>query len=119
MPPGSSSRRMDGQYCQSEPNPTGKGTRLLSPQIAAAQFGIVPDQITFRQADTDATPEGGGHGGSRSLQLGGPAVLLAARAIIEKGKRIASNLLEADQHDVEYKPGEYRIAGTDRNVSFL
>ncbi|SHH83757.1 xanthine dehydrogenase family protein molybdopterin-binding subunit [Bradyrhizobium erythrophlei] len=97
----------------------GQGHETTFSQIAAAQFGIAPDQIAFRQADTDATPEGGGHGGSRSLQLGGTAVLLAARAIIEKGKRIASNLLEADEHDVDYKPGEYRIAGTDRNVSFL
>lgn len=97
----------------------GQGHETTFAQIAAAQFGIAPDQIAFRQADTDATPEGGGHGGSRSLQLGGTAVLLAARAIIEKGKRIASNLLEADEQDVDYKPGEYRVAGTDRNVSFL
>src|ERR1700744_4311615 len=84
----------------------GQGHETTFSQIAAAQFGIAPDQIAFRQADTDATPEGGGPGGARSLQLGGTAVLLAARAIIEKGKRIASNLLEADEHDVDYKPGE-------------
>lgn len=97
----------------------GQGHETTFAQIAAAQFGIAPDQISFRQADTDATPEGGGHGGSRSLQLGGTAVLLASRAIVEKGRRIASHLLEADEHDVDYKPGEYRVAGTDRNVSFL
>jgi carbon-monoxide dehydrogenase large subunit len=97
----------------------GQGHETTFLQIAAAQFGIAPDQIAFRQADTDATAEGGGHGGSRSLHLGGTAVLLAARMIIEKGKRIASHLLEADENDVDYKPGEYRVAGTDRNIPFL
>ena len=97
----------------------GQGHETTFVQIAAAQFGIAPDQIAFRQADTDATAEGGGHGGSRSLHLGGTAVLLAARMIIEKGKRIASHLLEADENDVDYKPGEYRVAGTDRNIPFL
>ena len=97
----------------------GQGHETTFAQIAAAQFGIAPDQIAFRQADTDATAEGGGHGGSRSLHLGGTAVLLAARMIIEKGKRIASHLLEADENDVDYRPGEYRVAGTDRNIPFL
>ena len=97
----------------------GQGHETTFAQIAAAQFGIVPDQIAFRQADTDATAEGGGHGGSRSLHLGGTAVLLAARMIIEKGKRIASHLLEADENDVDYRPGEYRVAGTDRKIPFL
>ncbi|MEO6781457.1 MAG: molybdopterin cofactor-binding domain-containing protein, partial [Bradyrhizobium sp.] len=97
----------------------GQGHETTFVQIAAAQFGIAPDQIAFRQADTDATAEGGGHGGSRSLHLGGTAVLLAARMIVEKGKRIASHLLEADENDVDYKPGEYRVAGTDRNIPFL
>ncbi|MGH6764805.1 MAG: xanthine dehydrogenase family protein molybdopterin-binding subunit [Bradyrhizobium sp.] len=97
----------------------GQGHETTFAQIAAAQFGIAPDQIAFRQADTDATAEGGGHGGSRSLHLGGTAVLLAARMVIEKGKRIASHLLEADENDVDYRPGQYRVAGTDRNIPFL
>jgi carbon-monoxide dehydrogenase large subunit len=96
----------------------GQGHETTFSQIAAAQFGIAPDQIAFRQADTDATTQGGGHGGSRSLQLGGTAVLLAARMVIEKGKRIAAHLLEADENDVDYRPGEYRVAGTDRSVPF-
>ncbi|MDR3467481.1 MAG: xanthine dehydrogenase family protein molybdopterin-binding subunit [Xanthobacteraceae bacterium] len=96
----------------------GQGHETSFTQIAAAQFGIAPDAIAYRQADTDITPEGGGHGGSRSLQLGGTAVLLAARQIIAKGKRIAAHLLEAGEADIEYRPGRYAIAGTDRGVSF-
>lgn len=96
----------------------GQGHETSFTQIAAAQFGLSPDWIAFRQADTDITAEGGGHGGSRSLQLGGTAVLLAARKIVEKGKRIAAHLLEAGETDIEYRPGRYAIAGTDRGVSF-
>ncbi|WJR75888.1 xanthine dehydrogenase family protein molybdopterin-binding subunit [Bradyrhizobium sp. NP1] len=96
----------------------GQGHETTFIQIAAAQFGIAPDQFSFRQADTDATREGGGHGGSRSLQLGGTAVLLAARQIIDRGKRIASQLLEVGEADVEYVPGRYAVAGTDHSVSF-
>ena len=96
----------------------GQGHETTFAQIAAAQFGIAPDLIAFRQADTDATPEGGGHGGSRSLHLGGTAVLLASRIIIEKGKRIAAHVLETAEADVEFKPGRYKVAGTDRSISF-
>jgi aerobic carbon-monoxide dehydrogenase large subunit len=97
----------------------GQGHETTFVQIAAAQLGIAPDHFAFRQADTDATTEGGGHGGSRSLQFGGTAVLLAARMIIEKGKRIAAHLLETDVHDIDYSSGSYRVAGTDRHVPFL
>jgi carbon-monoxide dehydrogenase large subunit len=96
----------------------GQGHETSFAQLAAAEFGIDPHRIAFRQADTDATPEGGGHGGSRSLNLGGTAVVLAARKIVEKGKQIAAHLLEAAAPDVEYAPGSYRISGTDRVVGF-
>jgi aerobic carbon-monoxide dehydrogenase large subunit len=96
----------------------GQGHETTFAQIAASEFGIAPDRIAFRQADTDATPEGGGHGGSRSLNLGGSAVLLAAQKIVTKGKQIAAHLLECGESDVEYTPGRYHVAGTDRIVSF-
>ena len=96
----------------------GQGHETTFPQLAASQFGIAPGLIDFRQADTDATPDGGGHGGSRSLHLGGTAILLAARQIIEKGKRIAAHLLEADEGDIEFKPGKYLVAGTNSEISF-
>jgi carbon-monoxide dehydrogenase large subunit len=96
----------------------GQGHETSFAQLAAAEFGIAPDRIRFRQADTDATPEGGGHGGSRSLHLGGTAVSLAAKKVVEKGKAIAAHLLEAAAADVEYAPGTYRIAGTDRTLAF-
>ena len=96
----------------------GQGHETTFPQLAASQFGIPPDLIDFRQADTDATPDGGGHGGSRSLHLGGTAILLAARQIIAKGKLIAAHLLEADEGDIEFKPGKFLVAGTNSEVSF-
>jgi carbon-monoxide dehydrogenase large subunit len=96
----------------------GQGHETTFPQIAAALFGIAPDRFSFRQADTNATSEGGGHGGSRSLHLGGTAVLLTARKVLHKGKLIAAHILEAAETDVEFSLGRYRIAGTDRIVTF-
>ena len=96
----------------------GQGHETTFPQIAAALFGISPDRVSFQQADTDVTSEGGGHGGSRSLNLGGTAVVLASRQIINKGRVIAAHLLEASASDIEFSPGQYRIAGTDRRISF-
>jgi carbon-monoxide dehydrogenase large subunit len=96
----------------------GQGHETTFVQIAAAQFGIAPDRVAFRQADTDITAEGGGHGGSRSLQLGGTAVLLAARKVIDKAKAIAAHLLETGEADLEFAAGRFTVAGTDRAVAF-
>lgn len=96
----------------------GQGHETTMVQIAASQFGISPDKFSFRQADTEATPIGGGHGGSRSLHLGGTATLLSARKIIERGRTIASHLLEAGERDIEFKRGKYTVAGTDRAIAF-
>lgn len=96
----------------------GQGHETSFAQIAASEFGIAPDRIAFRQADTDATPEGGGHGGSRSIHLGGTAVLFAARKVVEKGKLIAAHLLETADADIGYAPGRYHVVGTDRALAF-
>lgn len=96
----------------------GQGHETSFVQIAASQFGLDPSQFIFRQADTDLTAEGGGHGGSRSLQLGGTAVLLAARQVIAKAKTIAAHLLETGEVDLEFTGGRFAVAGTDRAIAF-
>jgi carbon-monoxide dehydrogenase large subunit len=52
------------------------------------------------------------------LNVGGTAVVLASRKIIDKGKLLAAHLLEAAEADIEFSPGRYRVAGTDRTISF-
>jgi carbon-monoxide dehydrogenase large subunit len=52
--------------------------------------------------------------GSRSLAVGGQAIVNAAQKIVDKGKKIAAHLLEASEADIEFKDGKFTVAGTDR-----
>ncbi|HEX9702696.1 MAG TPA: xanthine dehydrogenase family protein molybdopterin-binding subunit [Rhodospirillales bacterium] len=96
---------------------TGMGHETSMPQILAANLGIAFDSIQYRQGDTDATPLGGGHGGSRNLELGGNAVLQAAKEVIEKGKAIAAHLFETDAAKVEFKDGAFLEPGTNHTMT--
>ncbi|MHA1165072.1 MAG: xanthine dehydrogenase family protein molybdopterin-binding subunit, partial [Alphaproteobacteria bacterium] len=69
---------------------TGMGQETSMPQILSAKLGIDIGKIFYVQADTDATPIGGGHGGSRNMEVGGNAVLQAANEVIVKAKQIAA-----------------------------
>ena len=68
------------------------------------------------QGDTDATPIGGGHGGSRGLEMGGTAVVRVADRVVEKATTMAAHLLEAATLDVEFDAGQFRVVGTDHAV---
>ncbi len=98
----------------------GQGHETVFAQILAERLGIPPERIVYRQADTADLPSGGGHGGSRSLQIGGSAVLRASERIIDKARLIAAHLLEAATEDVEYDAAgdtpRLCVAGTDRAV---
>lgn len=99
----------------------GQGHRTVYAQIAADAFGIPIENITVKQGDTDEVPTGNGTGGSRSVPIGGSAVKQTVIKMIEHGKAVASNLLEAAAGDIEYDSsvagGAFKIAGTDRAVS--
>ncbi|MEC9346671.1 MAG: xanthine dehydrogenase family protein molybdopterin-binding subunit [Pseudomonadota bacterium] len=83
-------------------------------QIVAEALQIDFDRIRYVQGDTDATRMGHGHGGSRSLQLAGSAILRASDKLKEKARALAAELMEAAVDDVEFDAGTFRIAGTDR-----
>jgi aerobic carbon-monoxide dehydrogenase large subunit len=55
--------------------------------------------------------------GSRSIAVGGQAIVNACDKIIEKGKKIAAHLLEASEGDIEFKDGSFAVTGTDRAKS--
>jgi carbon-monoxide dehydrogenase large subunit len=94
----------------------GQGHRTVYAQIAADAFGIPIEDITVIQGDTDIVPTGVGTGGSRSIPVGGSAVRQTVIKMLEQGKTIASNLLEASAQDIEFEGGAFKIAGTDRKV---
>jgi carbon-monoxide dehydrogenase large subunit len=71
------------------------------------------------QGDTDLIPQGGGHGSSRATYMGGTAIWRASDEIIEKGIRVAAEMLEAAEADIRFEEGRFVVAGTDRSVALL
>jgi carbon-monoxide dehydrogenase large subunit len=67
--------------------------------------------------DTDALGSGRGNGGSGAVSVGGSAVTRAAEKVIERGRRIAAQLLEAAPEDIRFAEGRFSVAGTDRGVA--
>ena len=97
----------------------GQGHTTTFVQLVSNQFGIDADRIKVVQGDTDTVPAEGLTGGSRFLALGGVAATKAADEVIEKGRREAARRLEAAASDIDYRDGEFRIAGTDRKLSLF
>ena len=95
----------------------GTGHETTFPQIVADRLGIPLARIRHRQADTDATPVGSGHGGSHGLEVAGSVVSMAADKVIDQAKPIAGQLLEAAVDDIDFADGRFTITGTDRSVS--
>jgi carbon-monoxide dehydrogenase large subunit len=92
----------------------GQGHETTFCQLVSEQLGVRHDQIDIVHGDTAKIPFGMGTYGSRSLAVGGSAMVKAMDKIIEKGKKIAAHLMEADVHDIEFKDGNFTVAGTDK-----
>ncbi len=92
----------------------GQGHHTAFSMLVADRLGIDLDDIEVIQGDTDVVPHGQGTMGSRSLQAGGVAVARAAEAVVEKAKRIAADLLEANPDDVvlDTADARFHVAGT-------
>jgi carbon-monoxide dehydrogenase large subunit len=94
----------------------GQGLETAFCQLVADRFGVPLDNVHYEAGDTDLLPGGKGNGGSGALCIGGAAVSMAVDAVIEKGRRIAAELLEAAEVDVTFEAGRFTIAGTDRSI---
>ncbi len=100
-------------------SPHGQGGETAFRQIVADELGVALENIAVRVGDTATTPQGIGTFGSRGTSIGGSAVLLAARGVRDKARRIAAGLLEAAEEDIEVADGRYRVRGVpDRGVGF-
>ncbi len=97
----------------------GQGHRSTFGQIVSARLGIPFEKIDLLQGDSDELLVGGGTGGSRSVIAAGGAFYEAAAEVIEKGKGVASHVLEAATEDIEFDNGDFRITGTDRSINLL
>jgi aerobic carbon-monoxide dehydrogenase large subunit len=86
-------------------SPHGQGHATVWAMLASEELGIPIDKITVKWGDTDLIPKGGGTGGSRSLQLGGSAVLQASRELLDVARERAAATLEASAADLVYDTG--------------
>ncbi|MFN4100449.1 MAG: xanthine dehydrogenase family protein molybdopterin-binding subunit, partial [Pararhodobacter sp.] len=96
----------------------GQGHETTFAQVVADMIGIDAGQIEINHGDTSNTPMGMGTYGSRSLAVGGSALVKATNKIINKAKKIAAHLLEAAEADIELKDGKFSVAGTDKSVDW-
>jgi aerobic carbon-monoxide dehydrogenase large subunit len=97
----------------------GMGHATPFAQVLSEKLGVPFDKISLVQGDSDRLVMGGGSGGSKSLMHSGTAIVEAAAKIVEKGKEIASHVLEAAVSDIEFAHGRFIIAGTDRSISVV
>lgn len=95
----------------------GQSHETVYAQLTADLLGVEIDRIKIRQGDSAETPEGLGTGASRSMTISGTALVLAARRVIDSGRGIAAEMLEASAKDLVFSRGFYEITGTDRKVS--
>jgi carbon-monoxide dehydrogenase large subunit len=94
-------------------SPHGQGHATAWAMLASEELGIPVDKITLKWGDTDLVPEGGGTGGSRSLQHGGSAVRQASQELLEIARERAANELEASAADLRFdvERSAFEVAG--------
>jgi carbon-monoxide dehydrogenase large subunit len=96
----------------------GQGHETTFAQVVADRLGIALEDVDIQHGDTGKTLFGMGTYGSRSIAVGGTAIVKALDKVIAKGKKIAAHLLEASENDIEFANGNFKVAGTDRKKAF-
>jgi carbon-monoxide dehydrogenase large subunit len=96
----------------------GQGHETTFAQVVAAKLGMPVENVEIVHGDTGRIPFGMGTYGSRSLSVGGTAIVKAVDKIIAKGKKIAAHLLEASDTDIDFENGEFKVKGTDKKLPF-
>jgi carbon-monoxide dehydrogenase large subunit len=92
-------------------SPHGQGHETTFAQIIADELGVPFDQVVVRHGDTANTPMGNGTGGSRSLCVGGSAIIGASVKVRDKACQVAAHMLEAAPADVALVEGRYQVKG--------
>jgi aerobic carbon-monoxide dehydrogenase large subunit len=98
---------------------SGQGHRTSFAQLVADWLGVPFDCVNLIQGDTDIVPVGGGSHSGRSMRLAGIVIGNASDALIARAKRIATHVLEAAEHDIEFSRGNFLVKGTDRSIGIF
>ncbi len=96
----------------------GQGHETTFAQIVAEKFGIPMEDVDIVHGDSDAVAFGMGTYGSRSLAVGGSAIMKSIDKVLEKGAKIAAHKLECAADDLEFAEGKWTVKGTDKHISF-
>jgi carbon-monoxide dehydrogenase large subunit len=94
----------------------GQGHETAFAQIASRHLGLPIEAFHYVQADTRQVKSGAGHGGARSMHMGGAALVKAMDAALAKARRLAAHLLQASADDLDYRKGRFTVRNTDRAV---
>ncbi|MFT3872876.1 MAG: xanthine dehydrogenase family protein molybdopterin-binding subunit [Nocardioides sp.] len=95
----------------------GQGHETAFSQIVADRLGVAFEDVEVLHGDTQIAHKGLDTYGSRSLVVGGEALVRAADKVIEKAKPIAAHLLEASVDDLEFAGGRFTVKGTDQGMA--
>ncbi len=96
----------------------GQGHETTFAQVVAEKFGIGMDDVDIIHGDSDSVAFGMGTYGSRSLAVGGSAIVKSIEKVLEKGAKIAAHKLECSVADLDYASGKWTVKGTDKSVGF-
>jgi carbon-monoxide dehydrogenase large subunit len=97
----------------------GQGHETSFAQVAADRLGVPVESFRLVQADTAAVARGNGHGGARSLHMGGTALVLALEKALDRARRLAAHLLQASPGELVFAAGRFAVEGTERGVDLF
>jgi len=95
----------------------GQGHETAFAQITADRLGVPMESIRYVQADTRQVKSGAGHGGARSMHMGGAAVVKAIDAALAKARGLAAHLLQASENELVFADGRFSVQGSDRAIA--
>ena len=90
----------------------GQGHETAFSQIVADKLGVAFEDVSVVHGDTASSPKGLDTYGSRSLPVGGPAIVMAADKVIDKARKVAAHLMEANEDDLEFANGAFSVKGS-------
>ncbi len=96
----------------------GQGHETTFAQVVADKFGISMNDVEIVHGDSDSVAFGMGTYGSRSLAVGGSAIVKSIEKVLQKGAKIAAHKLEAAEADLEFANGKWTVKGTDKSIGF-
>ncbi|MFF5991608.1 xanthine dehydrogenase family protein molybdopterin-binding subunit [Prauserella flavalba] len=94
----------------------GQGHETAWSQIVADQLGVPFEDVEVLHGDTQSSHKGLDTYGSRSLAVGGIAVVKAAEKVIDKARKVAAHMMECSEDDLEFSGGKFTVKGTDRST---